>query len=367
MVSTEQCELQICGYVSLAVPLFALSTHRAIENTIQCQAGAQHVQFSPDATSLFIAVVSGTTKCSVFSSVSFELVQEIPCQLNCHLASLAFDPSGTMLAIGGKTKSFRSEIGGVVCVVRVGELLRLQWFFSDTGFVDSVLLCQKLAALSKVERAQILYHKTDDGEEWHDHGSLPLERRIRCAIDAKCEHNSMLGSHMMTSRPPNEQLVACLKEVFKQFPQSVFAIAPGYGNLFEVALERENPRLLSLVFSVALIACRSYPYLMMNEEMRSGRVTNALIAACDSFPEGTVVLCVLNIVVHPVICGTISHSCSGPFIVVIFSKLFSTLSMEWCCGLCRAVDQRRSGGFPVANPFTASVARPQLSWYLRMT
>lgn len=361
MVSIEPRELQFYGYVSLPVSLFIFSTHRVIENTIKCQAGAQQVQFSPDPTSSFVAVVSGTRKCSVFSTASFELVQEIPCQLNCNLTSLAFDPSGTLLAIGGKTESFRSGNGGAVLVVRVGELLRLQWFFSDTAFVDPLLLCQKLAALSEVERAQILYHKTDDGEEGYDHGSLPLERRIRYAIDAKREHNSMLGSHMMTSRPPNEQLVVCLKEVFKQFPQSVFAISPGYGNLFDVAFERENPRLLSAVFSVALIACRSYPYLMMNEEMRSGRVTNALIAACDIFPQGIVVLRVLNIVVYPAISVTISHNSSGPFIVIVFPKLFSTSSMEWCCGLCRAADQRRSGGFPAANPFSASVARPQLS------
>lgn len=307
MVSVKLCAFEICGYDSRAVSLFVLCIRRAIENTIKCQAGAQHVQFSPDPTSSFIAVVSGTTKCSVFSTTSFELVQEIPCQLNCNLSSLAFDPSGTMLAIGGKTESFRSRKGGGVWVVRVGELLRLQWFFSDTGFVDPLLTCQKLAALSDAERAQILYHNTDGGEEGHDHSYLPLERRIRYAIDATREHNSMLGSHMMTSRPPYEQVVACLKEVLKQFPQSVFAISPGYGNLFEVALERENPRLLSVLFSLALIACRSYPYLMMNEEMRSGRVTNALISACDMFPEGTVVLHVLTIIVYPIICGTLSH------------------------------------------------------------
>jgi hypothetical protein len=225
-------------------------------------------------------------KCSVFSTASFELVQEIPCQVNC-LTSLVFDPSGTMLAIGGETNSFQSGRGGVVLVVRVGELLRLQWFFSNAGFADPPLLFQKLSGLCEVERAQLLFHKTNFGEEGHDDGFLPLEHRFRDAIDAKSEQTAMLGSHMLTSQSPSDLLVTCLKELLKHFPQTVFAIAPGHGSMFEVALERENPRLLTLVFSAALVACRSYPYLMMSEEMRNGAVTNALIAACDTLPEGS--------------------------------------------------------------------------------
>lgn len=233
-----------------------------------------------------MAVINGTAKCSIFSTARFELVQEIPCQVNC-LTSLVFDPSGTMLAIGGETKSFQSETGGAVLVVRVGELLRSKWFFSKAGFADPAFIFQILSGLCEVERAQLLFHKTNDGEEGHGHGLLPLEHWFRDAIDSNSEQTVMLGSHMLTSRPPSDLLVTCLKEVLKQFPQTVFAIAPGHGNMFEVALERESPRLLTLVFYASLVACRSYPYLMMNEEMRNGAVTNALIATCDKNPEGS--------------------------------------------------------------------------------
>jgi hypothetical protein len=233
-----------------------------------------------------MAVVNGTTKCSVFSTARFELVQEIPCQVHS-LTSLVFDPSGTMLAIGGETESFQSRRGGVVLVVRVGELLRSRWFFSNAGFADPPLLFKKLSGLRDVERAQLLVHKTTDGEEGHDHGLMPLEQWFRDAIDSNSGQTEMLGSHMLTSRLTSDLLVACLQEVFKQFPQTVFAVAPGHGNMFEVALERVNPRLLTLVFSAALVACRSYPYLMMSEEMRNGAVTDALIATCDTMPEGS--------------------------------------------------------------------------------
>jgi hypothetical protein len=114
-----------------------------------------------------------------------------------------------------------------------------------------------------------------------------LEHWFRDAIDSNNDQTVMLGSHMLTSRPPSDLLVACLKEVLKQFPQTVFAMAPGHGNVFEVALARESPRLLTLVFYAALVGCRSYPYLMMSEEMRSGAVTKALIATCDKCPEGS--------------------------------------------------------------------------------
>jgi hypothetical protein len=65
-----------------------------------------------------------------------------------------------------------------------------------------------------------------------------------------------------------------------------FAGVPGYGNVFDVLLhERDSPRLLKLFFHVVFKTCRAYPYLAMNEDMRSGTIIKALISSCNAFPE----------------------------------------------------------------------------------
>jgi len=278
-------------FVSLVEPTLPFSVlDRAIKRKVKREGTALRVLFSPDVASSFMAVVGGTKKCSIYGTESFELVQDIPCSQSCLLTSLAFDPSGTIMAIGGERQLVLSEGDGLVLIVRVGELLRLDWYCrSGRIFANPELLCQKLSSLSAVERAQILFHRTDDGEEVVDRGHFPLEQRIRNALVAKQKesNDAMLGSTIMNTEPPFDALMTCLRAILAQFPQLVFAGVPGYGNtLFEVLLERDNPRLLKLLFYVALVTCRSYPYLAMNEEMRNGTVTRALIASCDAYPEG---------------------------------------------------------------------------------
>ncbi len=70
------------------------------------------------------------------------------------------------------------------------------------------------------------------------------------------------------------------------FSPGCFAGVPGYGNVFDVLLhERDSPRLLKLFFHVVFKTCRAYPYLAMNEDMRSGTIIKALISSCNAFPE----------------------------------------------------------------------------------
>lgn len=245
--------------------------------------------FSPDAMSSYLAVVDGTSKCTIYGTESYESIQEISCGMNCTLISLAFDPSGTILAIGGRTGSAQSEGDGVLLIVRVGELLRLEWFCrGDKIFADPARLCKKISSLTAVERAQILFHRADDTDEEVNRGRLPLERKIRDAIAAKRKEGvTVLGSTIMNTEPPFDLLMECLKAILTKFPQSVFVGAPGYGgDMFSVLLERDNPRLLKLMFYVALVTCRSYPYLAMSEQMRNGTLTRSLIASCNPFPDG---------------------------------------------------------------------------------
>jgi hypothetical protein len=235
-----------------------------------------------------MAVVDGSKKCSIFGTDNFEVVQQIPCSETCKLTSVAFDPSGTILAIGGGSRSLRSSAGGVVLIVRVGELLSLGFFHLETRNVDPTRVCQKLSSLSAVERAQILFHRSDTDKS-ATHGHFPLEQKISSGLESRKERDSKesLGSSVMRTERSSEAVMACLKAIVIQFPQTSFVGCSGYGNMFAAILERDNPRLLKLLFYSTLVNCRSFPYLAMNEEMRNGTVTRALVASCDAFPVGT--------------------------------------------------------------------------------
>lgn len=260
---------------------------RDVKKTLICDGEEACVLFSPDLTSSLMAVVNGTKKCIVFGTESFEVVQDICC-VSSDLMSLAFDPTGTILVLGGRTQSLHSSSAGVVLVVRVGELLRLEWFCQGKRFADPALLCQKLSSLSSLERAQILFHRSIEGDGSDDHTKFPLEQNITRALATKQDKHdkASLGSSKMNSEPPFDTVVVCLRSLLSHFPQTVFAGAPGYGNVFGILLhERDSPRLLKLLFYVALKTCRSVPYLAMNEDMRNGTVTKALIASCGMYPE----------------------------------------------------------------------------------
>lgn len=235
-----------------------------------------------------MAVLDGSEKCSIYGTDSFEVIQQIPCSETCKLTSAAFDPSGTILAIGGETKSLRSNAGGMVLIVRVGELLSSSFFCLETHSADPTRVCQKLSSLSAVERAQILFHRSET-EESAAHGHFPLERKISSGVASRKERDSKesLGSSVMRTERSSEAVMVCLKAILIQFPQTAFVGCSGHGNMFSALLERDNPRLLKLLFYSALVNCRSFPYLAMNEEMRNGTVTRALVDSCDAFPEGT--------------------------------------------------------------------------------
>lgn len=296
----QRCELrlvsssrQICVHDSIAwligaVLLDSCQIPRKITKHIEFDSTILHLLFSPDMTSSFMAIVDGTTKCSVLSTESWELVQVVPSSRNCRLNSVAFDPSGTVLVIGGKAPSLHSETGGLLLVVRVGELLRLDFFSIGTDFTEPSMLYEKLSSLSATERAQILFHRSDFAWESADHSHFPLERNIRSGLATMEEEDSKasLGSTKMKTKPKFERVMWCLTEILTRFPQTAFAGCGGHGNMFDIILKRDNPRLLKLLFYVTLVSCRSFPYMIMNEEMRNGTVTKALIASCDPFPEG---------------------------------------------------------------------------------
>lgn len=272
---------------------------RVIKKTLRCDETASCIRFSPDISSSFLTVVTGTKKCFIFGTQSFEVVQEIFCRSST-LNTLCFDPSGTILAIGGETRSLGTTSSGVVLVVRVGELLHLGWFCRGRQFADPELLCSKLSSLSSIERAQILFHRSIEDERG-DHSHFPLESRIRIALTSKQDDGGegSLGSSVMSSEPQFDQVLLCLRGVLSHFPQTVFAGVPGYGNMFGVLLhDRDSPRLLRLLFYVVLKTCRSYPYLAMNEDMRNGTISKALIASCDVSPE-MVLDVVLSMVLWP--------------------------------------------------------------------
>lgn len=259
-----------------------------IRKSLKCNGTSPTLLFSPDISSPFLVTVDGTSTCTVFSTESWEVVQELSCSRGSKWTSVAFDPSGTILAIGGETKSHHLETpGGSVMIVRVGELLRLKYFSIGESFANPPLLCQKLSALSDVERAQILFYRSDV-EESEGHAHFPLERKIRGGIATEEEDDNMasLGSTAMARQPPFEALMKCLTYLLMQFPQTAFVGCAGHGNMFETILERDNPRLLKLLFDVTLVSCQSCSYMIMNEEMRNGTVTNALVASADAFPEG---------------------------------------------------------------------------------
>jgi hypothetical protein len=199
------------------------------------------------------------------------------------LNTLTFDPTGTILAIGGETQTHPMS-SGVVLVIRVGELLQLEWFCRGKQFADPNL-CRKLLSLSSIERAQILFHKSVEDIS-KDSFYFPLKTKVRSALAAKEDNHGQgsLGSTVMSAEPRFDSVLAYLREFLSHFPQIVFARSPRH--MFSVLLhERDSPRLLKLLFYVTLKTCSSFPYLSMNEDMRNGTVTKALIASCDIFPE----------------------------------------------------------------------------------
>jgi hypothetical protein len=159
-----------------------------------------------------MAVLDGSEKCSIYGTDSFEVIQQIPCSETCKLTSAAFDPSGTILAIGGETRSLRSNTGGMVLIVRVGELLSLDFFCLETHNADPTRVCQKLSSLSAVERAQILFHRSET-EESAAHGHFPLEQKISSGVASRKERDSKesLGSSVMRTERSSEA-VDCVSE-----------------------------------------------------------------------------------------------------------------------------------------------------------
>jgi hypothetical protein len=125
-----------------------------------------------------LAVITGTQKCFIFGTRSFEVVQEIFCRTSILLSTLSFDPSGTIITIGGETLSLGASSGGVVLIVRVGELLQLTWFCRGRLLADLEFLRGKLSSLSSIERARILFHRSIE-EEVGDYFYLPFESRIK--------------------------------------------------------------------------------------------------------------------------------------------------------------------------------------------
>jgi hypothetical protein len=214
------------------------------------------------------------------------MVQEIPFDDHCRMNTLTFDRSGTLLVVGGLTSSpFGKLKGGVIVVVHVGEVLRPDWFvipLDHTKPGNGSALCQKLASLHSVERSQLLYHKTGGDK------LLPLESSIRSAIESITSSGgsgALLGSMRMSFDSPVDLVTSWLADLFLAFPKAVFSCTAPLGSVVDAAVLREDQRLLGLVLSTALIHCRSHPYLISNYEMRTGRLTDALIATTKFAPD----------------------------------------------------------------------------------
>ena len=261
-----------------------------IQDEVKHRGTVTSLQFSTDLPSSFLITTGSNNSCQVYSCKGkrYLLVQDIESSVIDQISCFSLDPAGNTLVMGGTSSTYGKE-GGALIAVRVGELLRVDWFplafaYSERSSFTPQLACQKLSELGNIDRAQLLYHRPLDIQT--DVGFM-IETAIQRFIRKRSKDStiSTLGSAQIKSTNHSIEIMQHMRAILETFPITIFATKSRHGStIFDIALRRKDPSLLRLILKTALSSCKAYPYLLMNDSPRGGHITKILIQASQSFP-----------------------------------------------------------------------------------
>lgn len=239
------------------------------------------IYHSPDPSSPYFVVLGKGEICYIYSKTSLTIVQII--QGDGPLSAASFNPSGSMLALSGETAQNSAKMRGDLLLVRVGEVLNTSWYplQSSGDDLSSSAILEKLNSLSELDRQQLLYHNGSGGD-W------PFCSRVQSVLEAQRtkRQTAKRGSVRKGQLPPREETTSILADILQHFPRAVFATRGCNGkSIFDITMEVDNPRALKLLFYSALVACRAHHHLMMNDDVRSGYITNLLTLSSNEYPD----------------------------------------------------------------------------------
>ena len=267
-----------------------------VERVVDHDSNVNVLEFSPDLSSRYLLALSVNKKCHIYSTSSYCVVQEIEFQGVLRCAS--FHSSGSMIALAGDRHPKSDRFKGNITLVRVGEVLNRGWYPLlplNKKVLSTETILNKLNDLTRTERAQILYHNSSSEV-------APMLTRIQQALDAQYDQRALLGSVRCRKLPPREEIATYMQDILQEFPRAIFGsreCGVGSKSIFEMAMEKDDPRLLKAVLLCALVGCRAHSHLMMNDEMRGGHLTEVLAKVCDKYPNVAVDV-IQNMVFWPV-------------------------------------------------------------------
>ena len=262
-----------------------------LQDEVKRRGSVMSLQFSTDLPSSFLMTTGSNNSCQVYSCKGkrYLLVQDIESSEIDQISCFSLDPAGNTLVMGGTSSLYGNE-GGALMAVRVGELLRADWFplafaYSKRDSFTPELACQKLSELGSIDRAQLLFHRPLDIQT--DVGFM-IETAIRRFLRKRSKDSmtSTLGSAQIKATNHSIEVMQHLRAILETFPLCIFATTSRHGtSIFDIALRRKDPSLLRLILKTALSSCKAYPYLLMNDTLRGGHITKILIQASQSFPQ----------------------------------------------------------------------------------